>query len=118
MLKRSNIREKRRQRIRGKIFGTEERPRLAVFRSDKHIFAQMIDDEKKQTLVAFSDLNLEKKELKGLTKTQKAALVGQKLAKKAKEQGIKKAVFDRGGFLYHGRVAALAKNCREAGLIF
>ncbi|KKS43898.1 MAG: 50S ribosomal protein L18 [candidate division CPR1 bacterium GW2011_GWA2_42_17] len=91
---------------------------MAVFRSDKHIFAQMIDDEKKQTLVSFSDLNLEKKELKGLTKTQKAALVGQKLAKNANEQGIKKAVFDRGGFLYHGRVAALAKNAREAGLIF
>lgn len=91
--------------------GTGDRPRLSVFRSGKHIYAQIIDDTRGQTLVAESDLKIEK-----IKKTEKAYIIGKKLAEKALKKKIKTVVFDRGGFLYHGRVAAVAKGAREGGL--
>ncbi len=110
---------KRKKRIRKKVSGTPERPRLSVFRSSKHIYAQVIDDTKGHTLAAISDLSPElKDELKGLKKTEKAFKVGKKLAEICKEKGIEKVVFDRNGFLYHGRVKALADGAREGGLKF
>ena len=111
------MRERRHRRVRAKVFGTRKRPRLSVYKSLKHIYAQIIDDTIGHTLVAFSDLNLSKEERKG-TKTEIARIVGQKLAEKALERGIKKVVFDRGGFKYHGRVKALADGAREKGLEF
>jgi len=102
-------------RLRKKVSGTTERPRLAVYRSLKHISAQIIDDTTGQTLAAASSIE------KGLSATGNAAgakLVGSKLAERAKEKGIKSVVFDRGGFNYHGRVASLADAAREAGLEF
>ncbi len=110
---------RRKLRIRKKIFGTAERPRLSVFRSNRHIFAQIIDDEKGHTLVASSSFSkeLRGKEIEG-GKTGVAKEVGKLIAQKAKEKGIEKVVFDRGGYLYHGRVKALADGAREAGLIF
>ncbi len=110
---------KRKLRIRKKICGTSERPRLSVFRSNKHIVAQIIDDEKGHTLVSLSSFS---KELKGKEieggKVGVAKEVGKLIAQKAKEKGIEKVVFDRGGYLFHGRVKALADGAREAGLIF
>jgi len=105
-------------RIRAKIFGSAKRPRLAVFRSNQHIFAQIINDELGQTLVAASDLDIKKTKTSPITKQEIAKIVGQKLAKKAKEAKISKVVFDRGGFKFHGRVKALAEEARKAGLIF
>lgn len=110
-------RERRRKRVRGKIFGTAVRPRLNVFRSNKHICAQIINDEKGQTLVAFSDLNLKDQKEK-LKKTEVAKLVGENLGRLAKEKKIKSVVFDRGGARFHGRVKALAQGARSAGLEF
>lgn len=107
-----NKRIKKHFKIRKRVIGTTERPRLSVFRSDKHIFAQIIDDSKGITLVAVSDLGI-----KG-TKMQVALIVGQKIAKEANSKKIKMVVFDRGGFLYHGRVEQLAKGAREGGLQF
>jgi large subunit ribosomal protein L18 len=110
---------KRRQRIRRKISGTEARPRLSVFRSDRHIYAQIIDDGKGQTLVAASTLSGELKDkLSGLKKADAAKEVGKLLAAKAREKGISLVVFDRNGFIYHGRVKAVADSCRENGLKF
>ncbi len=106
-------RTRRHARIRAKISGTKEIPRLSVFRSGKFIYAQLIDDDKGLTLVAGSDL----KSTKG-TKTERAKAVGLALAEMAKAKGIAKVVFDRGGFLYRGRVAALADGAREGGLKF
>ncbi len=110
---------RRKMRIRKKIFGTGERPRLSVFRSNRHIFAQIVDDDKGITLVASSSFS---KELKGQKieggKTAMAKEVGKLIAQKAKAKGIEKVVFDRGGYLYHGRVKALAEGAREGGLIF
>lgn len=110
---------KRHLRIRKKIKGTPERPRLAVFKSEKHIYAQIIDDTKGHTLVAASTLD---KELRGkLVKTynvEAAREVGKLIAQRALGLGIKKVVFDRGGFKYHGRIKALADAAREAGLEF
>jgi len=110
---------RRHLRIRKKIKGTPERPRLAVFRSEKHIYAQIIDDTKGHTLVAASTLD---KELRGkLAKTynvEAAKEVGRLIAQRALSLGIKKVVFDRGGFKYHGRIKALADAAREAGLEF
>lgn len=110
---------KRHLRIRKKIKGTPERPRLAVFKSEKHIYAQIIDDTKGHTLVAASTLD---KELRGkLVKTynvEAAKEVGKLIAQRALGLGIKKVVFDRGGFKYHGRIKALADAAREAGLEF
>jgi large subunit ribosomal protein L18 len=113
--KEKRIRRLRRHaRVRAKIFGTRERPRLSVFRSNNHIYAQLIDDTTGKTLLAVSDLNL--KVTKKMKKTARARLVGEMLAKLAKERDIKAAVFDRGGFSYHGRIKALAEAAREAGL--
>ncbi|NDY41324.1 50S ribosomal protein L18 [Dissulfurirhabdus thermomarina] len=113
-------REKRRRRIRKRVFGTVSRPRLAVFRSARHIYAQLIDDEAGRTLAAASSLSRELRE--GARpeggKTAVAAEVGRMLARVAKEKGITRVAFDRGGFLYHGRVKALADGAREGGLEF
>ena len=103
-------------RIRKKIFGTSEIPRLNVFKSGKHIYAQIIDDITGVTLYSHSSLN-DKKSIKGAP-VEKAKQVGQLLAKKALDKKISKVVFDRGGFIYHGRVKALAEGAREAGLKF
>ena len=103
-------------RVRGKISGTPECPRLNVFRSNANIYAQLIDDVNGVTLAAASTLE---KEFEGATGNCEAAKkVGQILAERAKEKGIEQVVFDRGGYIYHGRVAALAEGAREAGLKF
>ena len=113
------VRVKRHQRIRNRISGTSDRPRLAVFRSSKNIYAQMIDDENGNTLVATSTKDKAiAAELEGKTKSEKAKVVGERIAKLAAEKGITEAVFDRGGYIYHGRVQALAEGAREAGLKF
>jgi large subunit ribosomal protein L18 len=110
---------KRRRRIRKKISGSAARPRLSVFRSARHIYAQIIDDSQGQTLVAASTLSGQLKDkLSGLKKTEAAREVGKLLAAKAREKGISQVVFDRNGFLYHGRVKAVAESCRENGLEF
>jgi len=109
-------RYRRHKRIRAKIFGTARRPRLCVFRSAKHIYTQLIDDEKGKTLAAASDQELKKG--KKRPKTDKAREVGRLIAKKALAKKIEKVVFDRGGYVYHGRVKALAEGAREAGLKF
>ena len=101
----------RHARVRRKVNGTPERPRLAVYRSNRHIYAQLVDDRAARTLVAASDA-----ELADGNKTARAARVGKLLAERAKEAGVAQAVFDRGGRLYHGRVKALADGAREAGL--
>ena len=116
---RQEARLKRKKRIRKKISGSPERPRLSVFRSTKHIYAQVIDDLNGVTLVAASSLNPEIREqekVKG--KIEEAKRVGKMIADKAKAQGITAVVFDRNGFLYHGRVRALATAARESGLEF
>jgi large subunit ribosomal protein L18 len=116
---RQERRLRRHLRIRKRIFGTPERPRLSVFRSLKHIYAQIIDDTTGRTLCAASTLDKELREkLQGLTKTQQAIEVGKLIAKRALELGIKQVAFDRGGHKYHGRVKALADAAREAGLEF
>jgi large subunit ribosomal protein L18 len=107
-------RERRHRRVRKRIFGTAERPRLVVFRSNRGIEAQLVDDVGGKTLAAASWLQL-KKGFKG-TKTEQAAEVGKLLAQNAKKVDIEEAVFDRGGYLYHGRVKALADGAREGGL--
>jgi large subunit ribosomal protein L18 len=107
---------RRHRRVRGKIRGTAERPRLLVFRSNRGIFAQLIDDDAGQTLAAASWMGLPKS-FKG-DKTEQAAEVGKRLAEAAKKAGIDAVVFDRGGYLYHGRVKALADGAREGGLTF
>jgi len=110
---------KRKLRIRKKVHGTPERPRLTVFRSDKHIYAQIIDDTKGATLVATSSLSPEFKELeRPQGKVAAAKRVGELVARKAQENGISKVVFDRNGFIYHGRIQALADAARQAGLDF
>ncbi len=113
-------REKIRKRVRSKIFGTPERPRLSVYRSLKHIYAQIIDDTKGHTLVAMSSLSKEIRDQikEAKTKTEVSRIVGLALAKKALEKGITKVVFDRNGYKYHGRVKALAEAAREGGLVF
>ena len=108
------IRQTKHWRTRIKIKGTAERPRLAVFRSTQHIYAQIIDDTVGNTLVSASTLDVK---VDG-TKTDAAKAVGEAVAKKALEKGIDKVVFDRGGNLYHGRIKALADGAREAGLDF
>ena len=108
-------RERRHRRVRGKVFGTAERPRLVVFRSNRGIQAQLVDDLEGRTLAGASWLQLKK--LKG-NKTEQAAEVGKLLAQKAKQAKVDTVVFDRGGYLYHGRVKALADAAREGGLKF
>lgn len=103
------------------MHGTKSRPRLSVFRSNKGIYAQIIDDEAGETLVATNDKDLKenrKKEKKSQKKTEIARFVGEQLAKKALKKKIKKVVFDRGGYKYHGRVRALAEGARKGGLEF
>lgn len=116
---RNESRKKRHRVIRKSIQGTPERPRLNVFRSSKHIYAQLIDDTQMNTIVSSStlDKNVVEK-LEGLNKKEAAELVGKDIAEKAKDAGIEKVVFDRGGYLYHGRVKALAEGARENGLKF
>jgi len=106
-------------RVRRNVFGTPEKPRLNVFRSLNEIYAQVIDDTKGHTLASASTIDSElKKKFKGKTKKEKAKLVGQTIADRAKDKGVKSVVFDRGGFKYIGRVAALAEGARENGLQF
>ena len=114
---RGAARQKRHERIRLRLSGSPERPRLVVFRSNKHISAQVIDDTSGKTLAAASSLE---KELKatGQKKTDEAKVVGRLLAQRAKSAGIDQVVFDRAGFRYHGRVKSLAEAAREAGLEF
>ena len=107
---------RRNKRVRALVKGTAKIPRLSVFRSSKHVFLQLIDDDSGKTLVSFDDRLLEDK--KKLTKSQKADLAAKKLAELAKEKGIKRVVFDRGGYKYHGRVKAVANGARLSGLIF
>ena len=102
------------QRIRTKVSGTAERPRLTVFRSNSQIYAQVIDDTKGTTLASASSLAVKDK----MTKTEKAAVVGKAIAEAAKKAGIETVVFDRNGYLYHGRVKQLADAAREGGLKF
>ena len=109
-------RERIHKRIRAKIQGTSEMPRLSVFKSSQHIYAQLIDDEKGATIVAVRDEEV--KDKKKAAKSESARLVGAEIAKKAADKGVKKAVFDRGGFQYHGRIRAVAEGAREGGLKF
>ncbi len=117
--KREEARLKRKVRIRKNIFGTEERPRLSVFRSAKHIYAQLVIDATGSTIVAASTLSPEIKDaIADVEKSDAAKKVGELIGKKALEKNIKKVVFDRNGFLYHGRIKALAEGARESGLEF
>lgn len=112
-------RKKRHARVRLRISGTAECPRLCVYRSLNHIYAQIIDDTVGNTLVASSTLDKEvKAQIEGKTKKEEAKIVGEVLAKKALAKGIEKVVFDRGGYIYTGRVESLADGAREAGLKF
>jgi large subunit ribosomal protein L18 len=112
-------RARRHQRIRRTLYGTAERPRLNVFRSLEHIYAQVVDDELGNTLAAASTLDPElRAEIDGLNKTQQATRVGALVARRALAKGLKQVVFDRGGYPYHGRVKALADGAREGGLEF
>ena len=116
---RRESRQKRQTRVRRKIQGSSERPRLSVFRSSKHIYAQIIEDVSGKTLVSVSTLNKEvNTDLKYSGNVEAAKVVGKALAEKALAKDIKQVVFDRNGFLYHGRVKALAEAAREAGLSF
>jgi large subunit ribosomal protein L18 len=109
---------RRHHRVRQKISGTKEQPRLCVFRSLNHIYAQVMDDSQGRTLVAASTLDAEIKDIKKKNKTARAELVGTLLAKRAVEKKISQVAFDRGGFKYHGRVKALAEAARKGGLKF
>ena len=110
---------KRHRRVRKKVFGTPERPRLSIFRSNMHIYAQVIDDTKQHTLAAASTVEAEvKSSIKSGANCDASIQIGKLIAKRSLEKGIDKVVFDRGGNLYHGRVKALAEAAREAGLDF
>jgi large subunit ribosomal protein L18 len=112
-------RHRRHTRVRKKVAGTAQRPRLNVYRSAQHIYAQVIDDVAGHTIAAASDADKALEgDVKGKTKTERAALVGKAIAERAKTKGVDAVVFDRGGFKYHGRVQALADAAREAGLGF
>ena len=116
---RSEVRVNKHRRLRSRLSGTPERPRLAVFRSNNHMYAQVIDDVAGNTIVSASTLQSEVKE--GLEKTnnvEAAAKLGEVIAKKALDNGINEVVFDRGGYIYHGRVKELAEGAREGGLKF
>lgn len=110
-------RQKRHLRLRNKLSGTSSRPRLSVYRSSKHIYAQLIDDVKMVTLASASTLDKELN-LESTSNKEAAKKVGQLIGKRANEKGIKDVVFDRGGYIYHGRVKELAEGAREAGLNF
>ncbi|HEX5992488.1 MAG TPA: 50S ribosomal protein L18 [Thermomicrobiales bacterium] len=113
-------RQRRHVRVRAKVKGTGTRPRLNVFRSSAHIYAQVIDDDRGRTLVAASDLEQDVLDRVGTdaTKSAKARVVGEVIGERAKAAGIDTIVFDRGGYIYHGRIRAVAEGAREAGLIF
>lgn len=116
---RKELTQRRHQRVRRKITGTADRPRLAVFRSHQHIYVQAIDDTRHHTLAAASTLDPDlKSALESARTTEAAAAVGKLIAERVKAQGIEQVVFDRGGNLYHGRIQALAEAAREAGLNF
>ncbi|MBQ8325990.1 MAG: 50S ribosomal protein L18 [Lachnospiraceae bacterium] len=116
---RQEVRVKKHMKIRNRFSGTAERPRLAVFRSNNHMYAQIIDDTVGKTLVAASTLEKDvKAELKKTNDVEAAAYLGTVIAKRAIEKGINTVVFDRGGFIYQGKIAALAEAAREAGLDF
>ncbi|MBN2255986.1 MAG: 50S ribosomal protein L18 [Deltaproteobacteria bacterium] len=113
------IRAKRKRRVRGKLFGTAERPRLSVFRSARHIYVQAVADDVGQTIASASTMSRELRgSLSGMKKSEAAKKVGALLAQKLTARNVTAAVFDRGPFLYHGRVKALAEGAREAGLQF
>jgi large subunit ribosomal protein L18 len=122
MLKKQQLTSKRfrrKRRVRKKIYGTAERPRLTIYRSNRGIFAQLIDDRTGRTLASASHNDRDKRaEFAELNKTELAKAVGLLVGERAKAQGISQVVFDRNGFLYHGRVAAVADGAREAGLQF
>ena len=118
---------RRKRRTRARIFGIKSRPRVSVYRSSKHLYVQIIDDVKGETLVSVSDMELkkktdgkkvQKKSQKKVSKIDLARTVGELLAKKAEKKKIKKIVFDRGGYKYHGRVKAVAEGARKGGLVF
>ena len=116
---RAKVRERKHMRIRNRFSGTAERPRLAVFRSNKNIYAQIIDDVAGNTLVAASTVEKElKSQVKYTDNKEAAESVGKAIAERAKAKGIEEVVFDRGGFVYHGKIQALADAAREAGLKF
>jgi large subunit ribosomal protein L18 len=114
---REESRERRRRRVRGRISGTAERPRLNVFRSLEHIYAQLIDDEAGHTLASASSVEVVVRDIKG-KKIAEAVAIGKLVAQRAAEKQIKKVVFDRAGYRYHGRVKAVAEGAREGGLEF
>ncbi len=109
---RDQFRTRRHFRLRKKVVGTTERPRLVIYRSLKHIYAQLVDDSSQRTLMTVTDSGLEGK------KTERSLEVGKRIAQKAKDAGVTKVVFDRGGYKYHGRVKAVADGAREGGLEF
>ena len=116
---RTKIREKKHLKIRNRFSGTPERPRLSVFRSNSHMYAQIIDDTVGNTIVAASTLDKDVKgQLKFTDNIEAATVLGKVIAQKALDKGIKTVVFDRGGFIYHGKIQALAEAAREAGLEF
>jgi large subunit ribosomal protein L18 len=115
LLTKPQQRLKRRRRVRAKVHGTAERPRISVFRSNRGIFAQLIDDESGRTIAA---VNWTEDALKGLPREEQAKRAGATLAERAKAAGVESAVFDRGGYQYHGRVKAFAEGAREGGLSF
>ena len=115
-LSKRNSRLRIKRRVRGKIHGTEERPRLSVYRSNKQIYAQVIDDASGKTLAAASSLTMD--DAQGIAKLEQAAKVGKAIADTAKAAGIESVVFDRNGYLYHGRIKQLADAAREGGLKF
>jgi len=116
---RNESRRRRHLRIRRSVQGDADRPRLSVFRSLAHIYAQVIDDRRRATLVAASSLDPEiRTEAAAAKKAEAGRLVGRLIARRAKEKGVRRVVFDRGGYMYHGRVKALAEGAREGGLEF
>lgn len=115
MLKKQEKRQRRHKKIRARMFGTAKAPRLNVFKSAKHIYAQLINDENGKTVASVSDVKLKKTKA---TKTDKAKEIGKLIAEKAKGLKVEKVVFDRGGYKYHGRIKAVAEGAREGGLKF
>ncbi|MGB7341990.1 MAG: 50S ribosomal protein L18 [Phototrophicaceae bacterium] len=117
--KKYEARKRRQRRVRAKVHGTAERPRLNIFRSNENIFAQVINDDEGLTLASASTIDTEvAPQVQEKTKSEASKIVGQVLAERAKEAGVETVIFDRGGFQYRGRVAALAEGAREAGLKF
>lgn len=113
----NRARAKRKLRSKKKLFGTSERPRMTIYKSLKHIYAQVVDDKSQKCIVGASTLSKELNDLKG-PKTEKATKVGELIAARAKEKGIENIIFDRSGYLYHGRVKAVAEGARKSGLNF